>query len=78
LRRIFGISYRADGVIWFRPPLEKFPCDIGVCDFGDARGVKVFFSTPVTGIQHVFMLTKTFTEQVDPVSGEVTGYEVNK
>jgi hypothetical protein len=49
-----------------------------VRDFGDARGVKVYFSAPVTGMQHVFLLTETFTEQYDPVSGEVVGYNISK
>jgi hypothetical protein len=71
-------TYRADGVIWFRPPLDKFPWDIGIRDLGDASGVKVFFSTPISGMQHVFILTETFTKRFDPVSGEVTGYNVNK
>jgi hypothetical protein len=65
-------------VIWFHPPLDKFPCEIGVRDFGDARGVKVYFSAPTTGMQHVFVLTETFVEQFDPVSGEVVGYEISK
>lgn len=72
------MGYREDGTIWFRPPLDKFPCDIGVRDFGDARGVKVFFATPMTGMQHVFVLTETFTAQYDVDSGEVTGYEINE
>jgi hypothetical protein len=27
-------NFRADGVVWFRPPLEKLPCDIGLKDLG--------------------------------------------
>lgn len=65
-------------MIWFRPPLAKFPCDIGVKDFGDARGVKVYFITPVTGHQHVFVTAETFKEQFDVDSGEVVGYDINK
>jgi hypothetical protein len=49
-------------VVWFCPALEKFPCDVGIKDMGDTRGVKVFFSTPITGMQHVFIPVKTFTE----------------
>lgn len=64
--------------MWFRPPLAKFPCDIGVKDFGDTRGVKVYFEAPSTGIQHVFVTNETFQEQYDAVSGEVIGYEINK
>jgi hypothetical protein len=65
-----------DGSIWFRPPLPKFPCDIGVRDFGDARGVKVYFATPATGMQHVFVTAETFAEQFDDDSGEIVGYEI--
>jgi hypothetical protein len=69
---------REDGSIWFRPPLPKFPCDIGVRDFGDARGVKVYFATPATGMQHVFVTAETFAEQFDDDSGEIVGYEIVK
>jgi hypothetical protein len=65
-------------VIWFCPLLDKFPCDIGVRDFGDARGVKVYFSMPVTGHQHIFVLAETFTEQYDVESGEVIGYTISE
>jgi hypothetical protein len=75
---IFCLLYREDGSIWFRPPLEKFPCQIGVRDFGDARGVKVFFAPPVTGMQHVFVLRETFKEIYDEESGEITGYIINE
>jgi hypothetical protein len=60
------------------PPLAKFPCEIGVKDFGDTRGVKVFFNAPITGFQHVFVTSETFTEQYDTDSGEVIAYEINK
>ncbi len=72
-----SVHYRKDGVIWFRPPLHKFPCDIGVKDFGDTRGVKVYFTAPATGLQHVFVTSETFTEQYDDQSGEVLGYDIN-
>jgi hypothetical protein len=68
--------YRADGVVWFRPLLEKFPWDIGLHDMGDTRGVKVFFSTPITGMQDVFMPVKTFSESYDLESGETLGFSV--
>jgi hypothetical protein len=67
---------RADGVVWFRPPLEKFPCDIGLKDMGDTRGVKVFFNTPLTGLHHVFIPTETFSESYDLESGETLGFTV--
>ncbi len=70
--------YREDGTIWFRPALDKFPCDIGVRDFGDARGVKVFFTAPISGMQHVFVMADAFTEKVDSETGEVWGYEINE
>jgi hypothetical protein len=76
--RVYLRIFREDGTIWFRPPLEKFPCDIGVRDFGDARGVKVFFAPPMTGMQHVFVLRETFSEMYDPNSGEITGYEIKE
>ena len=71
------IFFRPDGTIWFRPPLEKFPCDIGVKDIGDSRGVKVYFSTPSTGMQHVFITAETFTEQYDFESGNTIGFTIN-
>jgi hypothetical protein len=49
-----------------------------VRDFGDARGVKVYFTAPVTGMQHVFVTTETFSEKVDPISGEIYGYDIIK
>jgi hypothetical protein len=58
--------------------LAKFPCDIGVKDFGDTRGVKVYFVGPSTGIQHVFVSAETFSEQYDTDSGEVIGYDISK
>lgn len=70
--------FSADGSVWFRPPLAKFPCDIGVKDFGDTRGVKVYFVAPSTGMQHLFVTNNTYKEQYDPDSGEVFIYDINK
>jgi hypothetical protein len=49
-----------------------------VKDFGDTRGVKVYFEAPTSGMQHVFVMADTFHESVDPDSGEVIGYEIVK
>ncbi len=69
-------AYRADGVVWFHPALEKFPCEIGIKDHGDTRGVKVFFKTPITGLQHTFMPTETFAESYDLETGITLGYSI--
>jgi hypothetical protein len=63
-------------VVWSPPPLEKFPCDIGNKDIGDTWGVKVFFSTPLTGMHHVFMPTETFTETYDLESGDTLSFTI--
>jgi hypothetical protein len=59
-----------------RPPLEKFPCNIGLHDLGDTRGVKVFFVTPISGMQHTFMPVESFEETYDLESGQTLGFTV--
>jgi hypothetical protein len=49
-----------------------------VKDFGDTRGVKVYFEAPTTGMQHVFVMADTFQEQYDDDTGEVIGYNIIK
>ncbi len=63
-------------MVWFHPALEQFPCEIGIKDHGDTRGVKVYFKTPITGLQHVFMPTETFSESYDLESGNTLGYSM--
>jgi hypothetical protein len=63
-------------VVWFHPAREQLRFDIGIKDHAVTRGVNVFFVTPLSGMQHVFILTETFTETCDEESGEIRAFAI--